>query len=128
MEIADVKMFLPSQFIKLTVCGESEFHISSYHPSLFSLVSQCGCQTDPCPLPVQRQWDSLEQAPCIELVQDPDLRWAVKRLFSGPLQLPRLSCRPSTQEKPEDGSQSCSHRPIKPSRSLGTLTSCISRS
>ncbi|XP_036940480.1 cAMP-specific 3',5'-cyclic phosphodiesterase 4D isoform X2 [Acanthopagrus latus] len=61
----------------------------------------------------ERQWDCSEQA-CIEALQDPDVRCAVKRLFSGTLQLPRLSCRPSGP----------SARGIKPSRSLGSLTSC----
>ncbi|XP_026170206.1 cAMP-specific 3',5'-cyclic phosphodiesterase 4C isoform X3 [Mastacembelus armatus] len=76
----------------------------------------------------QRQWDSLEHTSSTESAQDLEVRGAVKRLFSGTLQLPKLSCRPSTQNAPADGPQSgpsaCS---IKPSRSLGTLTSCISR-
>ncbi|XP_033959989.1 3',5'-cyclic-AMP phosphodiesterase 4C isoform X1 [Pseudochaenichthys georgianus] len=72
----------------------------------------------------ERQWDSSEQDPGTELLQDPEVRCAVKRLCSGPLQLPRLSCRPSTRDGPQSGP---SHRRIKPSRSLGTLTSCISR-
>ncbi|KAK5859776.1 hypothetical protein PBY51_021304 [Eleginops maclovinus] len=72
----------------------------------------------------ERQWDSSEQDPCTEFLQEPDVRCTVKRLSSGTLQLPRLSCRPFTH----DGSQSGpSPRRIKPSRSLGTLTSCISR-
>lgn len=75
-------------------------------------------------LAVQRQWDSSEQDPCVEL-QDPDFRCAVKRLFSGTLQLPRLSCRPS---RPEAGPRSSTSAVgIRPSRSLGTLTSYISR-
>ncbi|KAK2822217.1 hypothetical protein Q5P01_022282 [Channa striata] len=74
---------------------------------------------------LQREWDSLEQASCNDLVQDPDVRWAVKRLFSGTVLLPTLSCRP----RPEDGFQSRTSQPrIKHSRSLGTLTSSIPRS
>ncbi|XP_078119612.1 3',5'-cyclic-AMP phosphodiesterase 4C isoform X2 [Sander vitreus] len=72
----------------------------------------------------ERQWESSEQASCPSLVQDPDVRCAVKRLFSGTLQLPRLSCRPSTHDDPRSGP---SARSIRPSRSLGTLTSCISK-
>nr|XP_020471678.1 cAMP-specific 3',5'-cyclic phosphodiesterase 4D-like isoform X3 [Monopterus albus] len=72
----------------------------------------------------ERQWDSVEQAFCAESVQDLDVRRAVKRLCSGTLQLPRLSSRPYTQEGLEDGTPAHS---IRPSRSLGTLTSCISR-
>lgn len=79
-------------------------------------------------LAVQRQWDSSEQDTYIELPQFPDIRCAVKRLFSGTLQLPRLSCRPSMQGRPEDGPQSDTSAPgLKPSRSLGSLTSYISR-
>ncbi|XP_056276442.1 cAMP-specific 3',5'-cyclic phosphodiesterase 4C isoform X2 [Pseudoliparis swirei] len=48
----------------------------------------------------------------------------VNRLFSGILQLPRLSCRPSTLDGPQPGP---SARSIKPSRSLGTLASYISK-
>ncbi|GAA6228577.1 cAMP-specific 3',5'-cyclic phosphodiesterase 4D-like isoform X1 [Lates japonicus] len=93
----------------------------------------------------ERQWDSIEQASCVESLSFPDVKCAVKRLCSGTLQLPRLSCRPSVQDRPEDGSQSSPQsgpesgpmsgsescplvRVIKPSRSLGTLTSCISKS
>ncbi|XP_031710503.1 cAMP-specific 3',5'-cyclic phosphodiesterase 4C isoform X3 [Anarrhichthys ocellatus] len=72
----------------------------------------------------QRQWDSSQQASCIELPCDPGVRCAVNRLFSGTLQLPRLSCRPSTQDGPQSGP---STRGIKPSRSLGSLTSYISK-
>ncbi|XP_054478959.1 cAMP-specific 3',5'-cyclic phosphodiesterase 4C [Anoplopoma fimbria] len=73
---------------------------------------------------IERQWDSSEQASCIELPQVPDIKYHVKRLFSGTLQLPRLSCRPSTQDGPQSGPSACG---IKPSRSLGTLTSCVSK-
>nr|XP_043885535.1 cAMP-specific 3',5'-cyclic phosphodiesterase 4C isoform X2 [Solea senegalensis] len=66
----------------------------------------------------ERQWDSSEQASSTEPVQDTDGRCAVKRLFSGTLQLPRLSCRPEVAPP---------HRTIKHSRSLGTLTSCITQ-
>ncbi|XP_039671000.1 cAMP-specific 3',5'-cyclic phosphodiesterase 4D isoform X3 [Perca fluviatilis] len=73
----------------------------------------------------ERQWESSEQASCPSpLVHDPDVRCAVKRLFSGTLQLPRLSCRPSTHDDPQSGP---SARSIRPSRSLGTLTSYISK-
>ncbi|XP_034411473.1 cAMP-specific 3',5'-cyclic phosphodiesterase 4D isoform X3 [Cyclopterus lumpus] len=48
----------------------------------------------------------------------------VNRLFSGILQLPRLSCRPSTEDGPQSGP---SARSIQPSRSLRTLTSYISK-
>ncbi|XP_049888608.1 cAMP-specific 3',5'-cyclic phosphodiesterase 4D isoform X5 [Epinephelus moara] len=76
----------------------------------------------------ERQWDSLEQASCIELPHDFGVQCAVKRLFSGTLQLPRLSCRPSVHESPQSSPQSSpSFASIKPSRSLGTLTSYISK-
>ncbi|MED6233920.1 hypothetical protein ATANTOWER_019097, partial [Ataeniobius toweri] len=75
----------------------------------------------------ERHWDSSEQASCIELLQDPDVRYAVKRVFSGNVQLPRLSCRPSAQERPQDGAvpepPAPPTRSIRHSRSLGTLTS-----
>lgn len=66
----------------------------------------------------QRRWDSAEQDLFLEPLQDPDVRCAVKRLFSGTPLLPRLSCRPQSV---------ASAQRIKHSRSLGTLTSCISR-
>lgn len=66
----------------------------------------------------QRQWDSSEQDLFLEPLQDPEIRCAVKRLFSGTPLLPRLSCRP----QPLTSTQR-----IKHSRSLGTLTSCMSR-
>ncbi|XP_078029346.1 3',5'-cyclic-AMP phosphodiesterase 4C isoform X1 [Epinephelus lanceolatus] len=76
----------------------------------------------------ERQWDSSEQASCIELPHDFGVQCAVKRLFSGTLQLPRLSCRPSVHESPQSSPQSSpSFASIKPSRSLGTLTSYISK-
>ncbi|XP_034559454.1 cAMP-specific 3',5'-cyclic phosphodiesterase 4C isoform X2 [Notolabrus celidotus] len=76
----------------------------------------------------ERKWDSSDQPSDINFLQDPYIPSVVKRLFSGTLQLPRLSCRPSKQDTSEDGSQSRpSASSIKPSRSLGTLTSCISR-
>ncbi|XP_069367175.1 3',5'-cyclic-AMP phosphodiesterase 4C isoform X3 [Paralichthys olivaceus] len=75
----------------------------------------------------ERQWDSSEQTSYTEAVQDPDDRCTVRRLFSGTLQLPRLSCRQPTPDRPEDGPQSsplaCN---IKSSRSLGTLTNYFS--
>ncbi|KAM4556649.1 3',5'-cyclic-AMP phosphodiesterase 4C isoform 2-T2 [Fundulus diaphanus] len=77
----------------------------------------------------ERHWDSSEPASCIELLQDPDVRYAVKRVFSGNVQLPRLSCRPSAQERPQDGAPPDPPAPptrsIRHSRSLGTLTSCF---
>ncbi|MED6272064.1 hypothetical protein CHARACLAT_026554 [Characodon lateralis] len=77
----------------------------------------------------ERHWDSLEQASCIELLQDPDVRYAVKRVFSGNVQLPRLSCRPAAQERPRDGAlpepPARPTRSIRHSRSLGTLTSWV---
>ncbi|TWW72717.1 hypothetical protein D4764_15G0001110 [Takifugu flavidus] len=66
----------------------------------------------------ERQWDSSEQDLFLEPLQDPDIRCAVNRLFSGTLLLPRLSCRPQPLT---------STRRMKHSRSLGTLTSCMSR-
>lgn len=69
----------------------------------------------------QREWGTSEQDSSTELPQDLTLRCSVKRLFSGPLQ---LSCRASTSTKPQSGSSAAG---IKPSRSLGTLTSCISK-
>ncbi|XP_019203253.1 cAMP-specific 3',5'-cyclic phosphodiesterase 4D isoform X3 [Oreochromis niloticus] len=75
----------------------------------------------------ERQWDSLDQT-SVEPLQDCDIRWAVKRLFSGNLQLPKLSCRPSAQDGPPPVAPSgpATYR-IKHSRSYGTLTSCMSR-
>ncbi|XP_028284337.1 cAMP-specific 3',5'-cyclic phosphodiesterase 4D isoform X3 [Parambassis ranga] len=80
----------------------------------------------------EREWDSSEQASYIEFVQDPCVKNVVKRLFSGTLQLPRLSCRPCMPDRPEEGTQPAptsgpGPRPFKPSRSLGTLTSCITK-
>ncbi|XP_036072257.1 cAMP-specific 3',5'-cyclic phosphodiesterase 4C isoform X5 [Oryzias melastigma] len=76
----------------------------------------------------ERQWDSCEQPSYIELIQELQIRCAVKRLFTGTLQLPRLSCRQSAQTRAEDGASSGPAGPsIKPSRSLGTLTSCVPR-
>ncbi|KAM9322462.1 3',5'-cyclic-AMP phosphodiesterase 4C isoform 2-T2 [Pholidichthys leucotaenia] len=77
-----------------------------------------------------RQWDPAQQSSYTELVPDPDVQCAVKRLFSGTLQLPKLGCRPSARDKPEESPpsrpSSCPRAPtIKHSRSLGTLTSCI---
>ncbi|XP_042353423.1 cAMP-specific 3',5'-cyclic phosphodiesterase 4C isoform X2 [Plectropomus leopardus] len=75
----------------------------------------------------ERQWDSLDQACCVEHSQE-FLKCAVKRLFSGTLQLPRLSCRPCVQDDPQlDPESGLSIPSIKPSRSLGTLTSYISK-
>ncbi|RVE60974.1 hypothetical protein OJAV_G00165960 [Oryzias javanicus] len=76
----------------------------------------------------ERQWDSCEQPSYVELIQELQIRCAVKRLFTGALQLPRLSCRHSAQTRGEDGASSgpAGHS-IKHSRSLGTLTSCIPR-
>ncbi|XP_078790473.1 3',5'-cyclic-AMP phosphodiesterase 4C isoform X3 [Oryzias latipes] len=76
----------------------------------------------------ERQWDSCEQPSYTELLQELEIRCAVKRLFTGTLQLPRLSCRRSPQTGVEDGaSPGPTGRSIKPSRSLGTLTSCMPR-
>lgn len=77
---------------------------------------------------LQRQWDSLDQTSSVELLQDCDIRWAVKRLFSGNLQLPKLSCRSSAQDGPPPVAPlgPATYR-IKHSRSYGTLTSCMSR-
>ncbi|XP_037837875.1 cAMP-specific 3',5'-cyclic phosphodiesterase 4C-like isoform X3 [Kryptolebias marmoratus] len=76
----------------------------------------------------ERHWDCSEQGSCTEQLQDSDDKYVVKRLFSGNLQLPRLSCRPSSQDRSEDGlSTTPAPRSIRHSRSLGTLTSCISR-
>ncbi|KAM3866006.1 gamma-interferon-inducible lysosomal thiol reductase-like [Diretmus argenteus] len=77
----------------------------------------------------KRQWDSSEQTTSIEPLLKPDLSCAVKRLFSGPLQLPRLSCRPSMQEEAEEeeGLSINSAPGIKTSRSLEIFTSCFSR-
>ncbi|KAM9844511.1 3',5'-cyclic-AMP phosphodiesterase 4C-like [Aulostomus maculatus] len=72
----------------------------------------------------ERQWDSSEQASYIELLQDLNVRCAVKRLFSGTLQLPRLSCRPPTQDRPEEDPSGGN---VQPCRGLGTLASCISK-
>ncbi|XP_054888851.1 cAMP-specific 3',5'-cyclic phosphodiesterase 4C isoform X2 [Poeciliopsis prolifica] len=77
----------------------------------------------------ERHWDSSEPASSVELLQDPDVRYAVKRVFSGNVQLPRLSCRPSAQERAQDGAPpepaAPPTRSIRHSRSLGTLTSCF---
>ncbi|CAK6952354.1 cAMP-specific 3'%2C5'-cyclic phosphodiesterase 4D isoform X1 [Scomber scombrus] len=74
----------------------------------------------------ERQWDSSEQAAYIEPFKD--VRCAVKRLFSGTLQLPRLSCRPSMQDQPqEDPASGPIVFSVKPSRGLGTLTSLITK-
>ncbi|XP_055007796.1 cAMP-specific 3',5'-cyclic phosphodiesterase 4D-like isoform X1 [Boleophthalmus pectinirostris] len=98
----------------------------------------------------EREW--VEEALYLEHHHTPGLACAVKRLMSGRLHLPRLSCRPphlSSDEltprdrlpdlgtalesegpcdgAPEDPLFSESHRKLKHSRSLGTLTSCISR-
>ncbi|CAL1579209.1 unnamed protein product [Knipowitschia caucasica] len=96
---------------------------------------------------IERQW--ADEALSLEGLHPSGLEFAVKRLVSGPLLLPRLSCRPSPQcldqlparDKPpdqgtdpdsEDGPPAVlvseSPRRLKPSRSLGTLTSCIPRS
>ncbi|CAG5896894.1 unnamed protein product [Menidia menidia] len=75
----------------------------------------------------ERQWDSSKLASGSEPTQDSEIRCAVKRIFTGNLQLPKLSCRPTTQEGPKDVTQFVPASPtIKHSRSLGTLTSCIS--
>ncbi|XP_013766960.1 cAMP-specific 3',5'-cyclic phosphodiesterase 4D-like [Pundamilia nyererei] len=76
----------------------------------------------------ERQWDSLDQTSSVEPLQDCDIRWAVKRLFSGNLQLPKLSCRSSAQDGPPPVAPlgPATYR-IKHSRSYGTLTSCMSR-
>ncbi|XP_077374097.1 3',5'-cyclic-AMP phosphodiesterase 4C-like isoform X1 [Festucalex cinctus] len=72
----------------------------------------------------ERQWGSSEQASCTELLQKSYVRYAVKRLFSGTLQLPRLSCRPSVLDRREaDLSDRSSGSP----GTLWTLTSCISK-
>ncbi|XP_030016668.1 cAMP-specific 3',5'-cyclic phosphodiesterase 4C isoform X1 [Sphaeramia orbicularis] len=75
----------------------------------------------------ERQWDSPYENSSNEDGKDCDIRCAVKRLFSGTLQLPRLSCRPSVQDGPQQPTWTSSAPSIKPSRSLGTLTSCISK-
>nr|XP_057922663.1 cAMP-specific 3',5'-cyclic phosphodiesterase 4C-like isoform X2 [Doryrhamphus excisus] len=70
----------------------------------------------------ERQWESSGQDSNTELPQESYVRYAVKRLFSGTLQLPRLSCRPSMLDRSSDalsGSQSPG--------TLWTLTSCISK-
>ncbi|XP_054623686.1 cAMP-specific 3',5'-cyclic phosphodiesterase 4D isoform X2 [Dunckerocampus dactyliophorus] len=70
----------------------------------------------------ERQWELPEQDSSTELPLESYVRCAVKRLFSGNLQLPRLSCRPSTLDKSKDA-DSCSQSP----GTLWTLTSCISK-
>ncbi|KAF7665483.1 hypothetical protein LDENG_00141270 [Lucifuga dentata] len=73
----------------------------------------------------ERQWDSSEQDSSAEPLAKPVFRRVVKRLFSGTLQLPRLSCRQSLQQRPEEELEVASTPSIKASRSLGTLTSCV---
>ncbi|XP_028327984.1 cAMP-specific 3',5'-cyclic phosphodiesterase 4C isoform X1 [Gouania willdenowi] len=81
----------------------------------------------------ERQWDSSEDEPCT-------VTCAVRRLCSGTVHLPRLSCRPSEKDRggrdlsPASGydkdrrehgptSGSRPHRHLHHSKSLGTLTS-----
>nr|XP_057925031.1 cAMP-specific 3',5'-cyclic phosphodiesterase 4D-like isoform X3 [Doryrhamphus excisus] len=72
----------------------------------------------------ERQWESSGQDSNTELPQESYVRYAVKRLFSGTLHLPRLSCRPSMLDRSSDAlSDSGSQSP----GTLWTLTSCISK-
>ncbi|XP_076001148.1 3',5'-cyclic-AMP phosphodiesterase 4C isoform X1 [Genypterus blacodes] len=77
----------------------------------------------------ERQWDSSEQDPCKDPLPESVIRCVVKRLFSGTLLLPRLSCRSPTPDTPEEESLivASSSPAITASRSLGSLTSCISK-
>ncbi|KAK7944614.1 hypothetical protein WMY93_000342 [Mugilogobius chulae] len=117
--------------------------------SLISLV--CSMYQGPRPA---REW--AEEALYLEQHHRPGLACAVKRLMSGRLHLPRLSCRPPPLSPdsegpqslndftpsdrppdldskgpcdgaPEDGLFTENPRTLKHSRSLGTLTSCFNR-
>ncbi|XP_077471227.1 3',5'-cyclic-AMP phosphodiesterase 4C-like isoform X2 [Stigmatopora argus] len=72
----------------------------------------------------ERQWGSTDRTSYLKLLQKSSVRYAVKRLFSGTLQLPRLSCRPSMLDRRDDVlADSCSGSP----GTLWTLTSRISK-
>ncbi|XP_077580141.1 3',5'-cyclic-AMP phosphodiesterase 4C isoform X3 [Stigmatopora nigra] len=72
----------------------------------------------------ERQWGSTDRTSYLELLKKSYVRYAVKRLFSGTLQLPRLSCRPSMLDRREDVlADPCSGSP----GTLWNLTSRISK-
>ncbi|KAM9790129.1 3',5'-cyclic-AMP phosphodiesterase 4C isoform 4-T5 [Syngnathus typhle] len=72
----------------------------------------------------EREWGSSHQTPCTEPLQSSYVKYAVKRLFSGTLHLPRLSCRPAVLDRLEDAlSDSGSGSP----GTLWSLTSRISK-